>query len=155
MKLDDKKNKILKTKCDEHILSEHSEKLVYDMIVIMQEADAIGLAAPQVGENTALMIIGHKDTGFVVCINPMWDKAADSEDEEFLEGCVSFPGLELKITRPNSIIGTFTDLQGERKSSTFVGVWAQAFQHECDHLNGITFDTRGAKNKGRRRTRWQ
>ncbi len=141
MKLVDKSDKILKTVCEEHIISEESEKLVYDMIVAMQEHDAIGLAAPQVGENTSLMIIGHKDTGFVVCINPEWAIAEDSEDEEFLEGCVSFPGLELKITRPNSIIGTFTNLQGERKSTTFVGVWAQAFQHECDHLNGITFDT--------------
>ena len=114
MKLVDKNDKILKTVCDEHIISEHSEKLVYDMIVAMQEHDAIGLAAPQVGENTALMIIGHKDTGFVVCINPTWEVAEDSEDEEFLEGCVSFPGLELKITRPNSIIGTFTNLEGIR-----------------------------------------
>ena len=142
MKLVDKSDKILKTVCEEHIISEESEKLVYDMIVTMQEHDAIGLAAPQVGENTSLMVIGHKDTGFVVCINPEWSIAENSEDEEFLEGCVSFPGLELKITRPNSIIGTFTNLQGERKSTTFVGVWAQAFQHECDHLNGITFDTR-------------
>jgi peptide deformylase len=141
MKLVDKSDKILKTVCDEHIISEESEKLVYDMIVIMQEHDALGLAAPQVGENTRLMIIGHKDTGFVVCINPECEVAIDSEDEEFLEGCLSFPELELKITRPNSIIGTFTNLKGERKSSTFIGVWAQAFQHECDHLDGITFDT--------------
>ena len=141
MELVDKSDKILKTVCDEHIISEESEKLVYDMIVAMQEHDALGLAAPQVGENTRLMIIGHKDTGFVVCINPEWEVAEDSEDEEFLEGCVSFPGLELTITRPNKIIGTFTDLKGMRKSSSFVGVWAQAFQHECDHLNGITFDT--------------
>lgn len=141
MELVDKSDKILKTVCDEHIISEESEKLVYDMIVAMQEHDALGLAAPQVGENTRLMIIGHKDTGFVVCINPEWEVAEDSEDEEFLEGCVSFPGLELTITRPNKIIGTFTDLQGMRKSSSFIGVWAQAFQHECDHLDGITFDT--------------
>ena len=141
MKLVKKNDKILKTVCDEHIISEHSEPLVYDMIVAMKEHDAIGLAAPQVGENTRLMVIGHEDNGFVVCINPVWEVAEDSEDEEFLEGCVSFPGLELTISRPNSIIGTFTNLQGERKSSTFVGVWAQAFQHECDHLNGITFDT--------------
>ena len=141
MKLVDKSDKILKMVCDEHIISEESEKLVYDMIVAMQEHDALGLAAPQVGENTRLMIIGHKDTGFVVCINPEWEVAEDSEDEEFLEGCVSFPGLELTITRPNKIIGTFTDLQGMRKSSSFIGVWAQAFQHECDHLDGITFDT--------------
>ena len=141
MKLVDKSDKILKTVCEEHIISEHSEKLAYDMILVMQETDAIGLAAPQVGESTSLMIIGHKDNGYVVCINPTWEEAEDSQYEEFLEGCVSFPGLELKITRPNSIIGTFTNLQGERKSTTFVGVWAQAFQHECDHLNGITFDT--------------
>jgi peptide deformylase len=141
MKLVDKDHKILKTGCDAHILSEHSEKLAYDMIVIMKESDAIGLAAPQVGENTALMIIGHEDNGYVVCINPTWEIAEDSKDEEFLEGCVSFPGLELTITRPNSIIGTFTNLEGVRKSSTFMGVWAQAFQHECDHLNGVTFDT--------------
>ena len=141
MKLVDKDDKILKTECEEHVLSEDSEKLTYDMIVVMKEHEALGLAAPQVGENTRLMIIGHDDTGFVVCINPEWTVAEDSEDEEFLEGCVSFPDLELKITRPNSIIGTFTNLKGERKSSTFVGVWAQAFQHECDHLNGVTFDT--------------
>ena len=141
MKLVDKTNKILKTVCDEHIISEHSEKLAYYMILVMQESDAIGLAAPQVGENTALMIIGHKDNGYVVCVNPTWEEAEDSEDEEFLEGCVSFPGLELKITRPNKILGTFTNLAGERKTSTFMGVWAQAFQHECDHLNGVTFDT--------------
>jgi len=132
MKLVDKSNKILKTVCEAHILSEHSETLAYDMIIAMKEHDAIGLAAPQVGDD---------DNGYVVCINPTWEVAEDSEDEEFLEGCVSFPGLELTISRPNSIIGTFTNLQGERKSSTFVGVWAQAFQHECDHLNGITFDT--------------
>ena len=141
MKLVDKDDKILKTKCDDHTLSADSEILAYDMIVTMQEHDALGLAAPQVGENTRLMIIGHKDTGFVVCINPEWKIAEDSEEEEFLEGCLSFPDLELTITRPNSIIGTFTNLKGDRKSSTFVGVWAQAFQHECDHLDGITFDT--------------
>jgi peptide deformylase len=141
MKLVNKDDKILKTKCDDHTLSADSEILAYDMIVTMQEHDALGLAAPQVGENTRLMVIGHKDTGFVVCINPEWKIAEDSEEEEFLEGCLSFPDLELTITRPNSIIGTFTNLKGDRKSSTFVGVWAQAFQHECDHLDGITFDT--------------
>ena len=140
MKLVNKDDKILKTKCDDHTLSADSEILAYDMIVTMQEHDALGLAASQVGENTRLMVIGHKDTGFVVCINPEWKIAEDSE-EEFLEGCLSFPDLELTITRPNSIIGTFTNLKGDRKSSTFVGVWAQAFQHECDHLDGITFDT--------------
>ncbi len=141
MKLVNKDDKILKTKCDDHTLSADSEILAYDMIVTMQEHDALGLAAPQVGKNTRLMVIGHKDTGFVVCINPEWKIAEDSEEEEFLEGCLSFPDLELTITRPNSIIGTFTNLKGDRKSSTFVGVWAQAFQHECDHLDGITFDT--------------
>ena len=48
------------------------------MIVIMQEHDGIGLAAPQVGVSKRLFVVGHKDTGFVVCINPSYEVAEDS-----------------------------------------------------------------------------
>ena len=78
MELVDKDDKILKTECEEHILSEDSEKLAYDMIMLMKEHDALGLAAPQVGVNTRFMIIGHSDTGFVVCINPEWELSEGS-----------------------------------------------------------------------------
>lgn len=133
---------VLKQKCEEHIQSEETEKLVYEMIILMQKHDGIGLAAPQVGVAERLFVIGHKDTGFVVCINPILYEVEGAEDESFLEGCLSFPHLEMKVKRKNRIICEFTNLKGERKLSEFSGVWAQAIQHEYDHLEGITFDTR-------------
>ena len=133
---------ILKQKCEEHILSEHTEPLVYDMITLMQEHDGIGLAAPQVGVAERLFVIGHKDTGFVVCINPILYELEEAEEENFLEGCLSFPHLEMKVKRKNKVALEFTDLKGNRKVNEFSGVWAQAVQHECDHLEGITFDQR-------------
>lgn len=135
-------NPILKQKCEEHIFSEHTEKLVYDMITIMQEHDGIGLAAPQIGIAERVFVIGHKQTGFVVCINPVLHEIQEAEEENFLEGCLSFPHLEMKVRRKNRIACEFTDMNGNRKTTEFTGVWAQAVQHEYDHLEGITFDER-------------
>lgn len=143
MELVDEKDKILKTVCEEYgEITEETKKLVYDMIVIMQEHDGIGLAAPQVGVNKRLFVVGHKETGFVVCINPSYEIAEDSEIVKFQEGCLSFPHLEMKVPRHTKILTKFTDLSGNSRESLFTGVWAQAFQHEYDHLEGITFDTR-------------
>lgn len=133
---------ILKQKCEEHIISEDTEKLVFEMIKIMQEHDGIGLAAPQVGVAERLFVIGHKETGFVVCINPIVHPIEESEEETFLEGCLSFPHLTMKVKRQNRVACEFTNLNKERKVSEFSGVWAQAIQHEYDHLEGITFDER-------------
>lgn len=133
---------ILKQKCEEHIISEDTEKLCVDMINLMMDNDGIGLAAPQVGVAERIFVIGHKDTGFVVCINPLLHPIEGAEDEVFLEGCLSFPHLTMKVKRKNRVACEFTNLQGERKVSEFTGVWAQAIQHEYDHLEGITFDER-------------
>ena len=141
-KLVDETDPILKKPCSEHILSEKTKELVYEMIVIMQEHDGIGLAAPQIGVAERVFVIGHKETGFVVCINPEWKPADDSEEELFLEGCLSFPHLQMKVKRHNKVLCEFTDMNGVRKTSEFVGVWAQAIQHEYDHLEGVTFDDR-------------
>jgi len=133
---------ILKQKCEEHIVSKYTEKLVYSMITIMQEHDGIGLAAPQVGVAERVFVIGHTQTGFVVCINPILHEIEEAEEESFSEGCLSFPDLQMKVRRKNRIACEFTDIQGNRKTSEFSGVWAQAIQHEYDHLMGITFDER-------------
>lgn len=133
---------ILKQKCEEHIISEHTEQLCVDMINLMMEHDGIGLAAPQVGVAERIFVIGHKETGFVVCINPLVHPIEEAEDEVFMEGCLSFPHLTMKVKRKNRVACEFTNLQGERKVSEFTGVWAQAIQHEYDHLEGITFDER-------------
>lgn len=141
-KLVDEKDPILKEVCAEHIISDLTQDLVYNMIELMQEHDGIGLAAPQVGVAEQVFVIGHKETGFVVCINPVLYDVEEAEEEKFDEGCLSFPHLQMKVTRKNRIACEFTNLDGIRKTSEFNGVWAQAIQHEYDHLQGITFDTR-------------
>ena len=132
----------LKQACTPHIITDNTQQLVYDMIITMQEYDGIGLAAPQVGVMERVFVIGHKDTGFVVCINPSWEATKDAEEESFKEGCLSFPLLEMNVRRYNKVHCTFTNLKGETQTKMFTGVWAQAIQHEHDHLEGITFDER-------------
>lgn len=138
----DENDERLKQACSPHVITDKTQELVYDMIVTMQKYDGIGLAAPQVGVMERIFVIGHKDTGFVVCINPTWTATEDAEEESFKEGCLSFPLLEMDVKRYNKVLCTFTNLQGESKTTVFTGVWAQAIQHENDHLEGITFDER-------------
>ena len=142
LKLIDEQDERLKQVCAKHEIDDATEKLVYDMIVTMQDNDGIGLAAPQLGVMEQIFVIGHKDAGFVVCINPSWEATQDAEEESFKEGCLSFPLLEMDVRRYNKVHCTFTNLKGETQTKLFTGVWAQAIQHESDHLEGITFDER-------------
>ncbi len=135
-------DKRLRQTCVKHEIDAATEGLVYDMIAKMQEHDGIGLAAPQLGVMEQLFVMGHKDVGFVVCINPIWAPTTEAKLESFQEGCLSFPHLALTIERYNQVHCTFTNLKGETKTQLFNGVWAQAIQHEHDHLMGITFDKR-------------
>ena len=137
----------LKEVCNPHTITDKTQELVYDMIVTMQEYDGIGLAASQVGVMERIFVIGHRDTGFVVCINPSWEATEDAEEESFKEGCLSFPLLEMDVRRYNKVHCTFTNLKGETQTRLFTGVWAQAIQHESDHLEGITFDERVSESR--------
>ena len=102
----------LKERCTPHTITDKTQELVYDMIITMQEYDGIGLAAPQVGVMERIFVIGHRDTGFVVCINPSWEATQDAEEESFKEGCLSFPLLEMDVRRYNKVHCTFTNLKG-------------------------------------------
>jgi peptide deformylase len=72
----------------------------------------------------------------IACINPkIINKSDDSIKES--EGCLSYPGLYLKIDRPNWVDVEFTDETGSLKQLRLDGVTARCFQHEHDHMNGI------------------
>ena len=131
----------LKQKCEPHVITDKTQELVYDMIITMQEYDGIGLAASQVGVMERVFVIGHKDTGFVVCINPSWEATQDAEEEKLQRRLFEF-SIKMSVRRYNKVLCTFTNLKGETQTKLFTGVWAQAIQHENDHLEGITFDER-------------
>jgi len=124
-----------------------TQDLVKEMIKVMVLHNGIGLAAPQIGINKRLFVIGSKDTDFIACINPEWEPIEDSDQRLFDEGCLSFPGLFLKVKRYKRIKVSYTTMTGEQKTRELSGVWSQAFQHEYDHLDGITFDKKVSKIK--------
>lgn len=99
-----------------------------------------GLAAPQVGISTRLFVMGSGDE-YVAMFNP---SILEQSKEQSLvaEGCLSFPMLALKISRPKSIKVEYYDYNGKRHESEFEGLTAHIFQHELDHLDGICYTDR-------------
>ena len=77
---------------------------------------------------------------YVAFFNP---KILETKGEcHMLEGCLSFPLLSLKITRPQEILVEYQDFHGEFHQAKFNGISARCFQHELDHLNGIVYTSR-------------
>jgi peptide deformylase len=63
----------------------------------------------------------------------------DNDKIEGTEGCLSFPNLWLKVSRHNKITASYLDNAGKPCIIELEGLDARCFQHELDHLNGITF----------------
>lgn len=99
---------------------------------------ALGLAAPQCGISKRVIVIGAEGE-YTVMFNPEITEKS-KETVVFNEGCLSFPFMLLSIVRPKEIFVKFQDVEGEEKSFTLHGISSRIVQHECDHLNGITFD---------------
>ena len=154
MKLVDEFDPILTQKCepfdfenpimDPYELSDELQK-------IRKEGAGIGLAAPQVGLNTQVLVIGMADFKTEgtedynqVFFNP---KILSSGDEQsyMLEGCLSYPGLFVKIKRPNGITMEWWTEEDTRCEERFEGMTSRILQHEVDHLNGVTFLQRAGR----------
>ena len=120
-------------------------KLAEQMHTLMIQNNGIGLAAPQVGIDKSFFIIGDK-TRYKLAVNP---KIIETSKEQTLmtEGCLSFPGLFLKVLRPLNCVVEYVNNKGETVNEKLEGMMSRVFQHETDHLNGITFDTLVSKLK--------
>jgi peptide deformylase len=74
----------------------------------------------------------------LACINPkVVESSADVLKSD--EGCLSYPGLYVKIDRPNWVQVEFTDENGQTKQTRLEGLSARCFLHELDHMNGKKF----------------
>ena len=128
------------------------EKFEHDYIKLMQDNFGIGLAANQVGITKRFFAIGSDtfDTFKkpVIIWNPRLIKTSEEKviDEE---GCLSFKGIWLKIERPKTCEVEYETTQGQKRTAKLDGMESKCFQHECDHLEGITFNKRVSK------LRWQ
>lgn len=113
------------------------QALARDLIETMRFHKAQGLAANQVGLPHRVFVMDGLEP--VVCFNPELLNVI-GEPIALVEGCLSFPDLELRIKRPPTIQVRYVDEFGRTGTRTLTGIDARCFQHELDHLNGVTFD---------------
>jgi peptide deformylase len=146
MKLVSHDDPVLKTRCEEFDFAnppfdpiEFSKELVK----FMYDSNGIGLAANQVGVPYRLFAMRGSPENFV-CINPK--VVMPGEDQVLLEeSCLTYPGLIVKIKRPQHIRVRFNTPNGDVRTDTFTGMTARIFQHEMDHLDGVVFYNRANK----------
>lgn len=129
-------NPILRKRSEEiREITEEIKKLAQDMKEVMLVNQGRGLAAPQVGLLKRIIVV-QSIQGPQVFFNPkIIKKSRETIIEE--EGCLSFPGLFLKIKRAKEVVISSLNEKGEKISLKTEGLSARIFQHEIDHLDGI------------------
>ncbi len=117
------------------------DRLIDDMIETMYAAPGIGLAAPQIGVPLRIFVvdisIGRDPKGLIVMINPEFVERDGMQLEE--EGCLSVPGFNATVVRPQRAIVKGLDRSGSEQQVEGTDLLARAFQHEMDHLDGRLF----------------
>jgi peptide deformylase len=111
-------------------------QLANDMILTLDAAAGLGLAAPQVGVQRRLFVYDlHDGEGPKTIVNPTISEHRGEWTYE--EGCLSVPGLAWEIVRPKEVHLTGYDLDGNEVSIEADEITARLFQHELDHLDGV------------------
>jgi peptide deformylase len=118
-----------------------------DLMATMLEANGIGIAAPQVFDPRAIMIIASRanlrypdapDMQPLVLVNPVIKNSSENKVWEW-EGCLSVPGLRGRIERSNWVDVAYLDREGKAQNIKLEGFIARIFLHEFDHLIGKTW----------------
>ena len=128
------------------------ERFEEDMIMLMKMQNGMGLAANQIGITKRFFAMGHETFDTFQKHAIIWNPRLISQSEEQVvdvEGCLSFKGIWLKVKRPKKVEVQYETTQGKTKFAELDGMESKCFQHELDHLDGITFNKRVSK------LRWQ
>jgi peptide deformylase len=124
------------------------EKFAHDMIKLMIDNKGMGLAANQIGITKRFFAIGSMSFDTFKKSAIIWNpliKTFSTEKVWDEEGCLSFKGTFVKVERPKIIEVEYETTQGTKQSARLDGMESKCFQHEYDHLEGITFNKRISK----------
>jgi peptide deformylase len=143
--------KILKSKCkkvDLNNITNDELQFISDLKLTFKETAGFGIAAPQLGVNKRIIIVGvnkedckyenAEDLKTTVMINPTWKKISDETNFEY-EGCLSVPVVRGKVERYNNIELVYYNERGDKIKKQYFGFNARLLQHEIDHLDGVLF----------------
>lgn len=133
------------------IVTEEIREVIKEMSKLMYVAGGIGLAAPQVGISKQLIIM-DVGGGLKCFINPKIIKRKGSSVLE--EGCLSFPGITVRIKRAAEVCVEALDEDGKPVKITGEGLAAHVLQHEIDHLHAkLIIDYAGLRDRLRLRSK--
>ena len=123
--------------------------LIQAMYETMEEANGIGLAAPQVGVDKRFFVVGLPDGTKKEFINPQIT-GTSVETSPYEEGCLSLPEVYHEVIRPSKVIINAQDMNGNPFTLKASGLMARVIQHEYDHLDGVLFiDHLSEEEKGK------
>ena len=132
------------------------ENLANSMLKTMYDANGIGLAATQVDRHIRLIVMDlseNRDDPRIF-INPTYKILKNHSLYEFEEGCLSIPGFNEVIARPDKIELRWQDLDGNEHIDKPEGLLTVCIQHEIDHLEGkLMVDYVSALKRDRVRSR--
>ena len=132
--------KILRTKStplEKEEINDELRKTLDEMVETVRLANGVGLASNQVDIDRRYFVL-EIDEIVKKCINPEILEILD-DNVEMEEGCLSIPGIFKRVARPNKIKVRYLDENGNVVEEVMEGLWAKAFQHETDHINGMMF----------------
>ena len=117
-------------------------KFEHEMIQFMKDERGLGLAANQIGITKRFFAIGHESFDTISKPAIIWkEKVID------VEGCLSFMDVWIKVERPRKVEVQYELSNGQLHMAELDGMESKCFQHELDHLDGITFNKRVSKLK--------
>jgi peptide deformylase len=131
----------------EKIRDEAVQQLINDLIALAQTTNAVGIAAPQVGESQRLLVIASRPNlryphaphmAPTAMINPIIINHSDETVKDW-EGCLSIPGIRGLVPRYQEIEVEYTCPEGKIQRQVLTDFVARIFQHEYDHLEGKVF----------------
>ncbi len=137
---------VLRTKAKQvRELDAEVHELVEQMVAAMRENDGVGLAAPQVGSLSRVIVARpdtEEDTEIFRLINPRIIAAEGSQ--EGMEGCLSLPSLRGDVERSAQVVVQAMTPEGKNITIEATGLLARVFEHEIDHLSSVLFVDRTA-----------
>jgi peptide deformylase len=128
----------------------HYEPFIAELVRALYLYDGVAIAAPQVAAHVRIIVVDLRpDTPEgkrmpaipLVMINPKLTRTGNDELGDplvtELEGCLSFPGVQVLVQRHLVVTAEFVGKDGEPVVQEFAGLQARAVQHEIEHLDGV------------------
>ena len=132
-------------RCVASVNEPDTQTLIDDLLLTMELAGGVGIAAPQVSAGDRLFIVASRPNARypnapqmepTPMINPVI-VAHSADQEKGWEGCLSVPGVRGLVPRYSCVQVEYLDRAGNLQTQHLTGFIARIFQHELDHLDGI------------------